>query len=211
MLRPDGLPNQAYNIAYPDSTQLLASTSARTSSGAISATATITAIEGKMALRTFDTHFSPEPGLLHQQFNIVDDAPPMSSARPAASTSHEVVECAVRSRSQGVCQPTNRDLGDEGKGLSLENCPGVSTRPAFEDLPFRSKDDPKASAWGLWGPNDELGTLNYLTPEVTRQAATEVKTGEVVPLKLVLTAISFHLFSLTSLLLVCHLTAHYVQ
>ena len=31
--------------------------------------------------------------------------------------------------------------------------------PAFEDLPLRT-GDPHHSAWGLYGPNDELGTLN---------------------------------------------------
>lgn len=31
-------------------------------------------------------------------------------------------------------------------------------RPSFSDLPLR-KDDPPYSAWGLWGKNDQLGTL----------------------------------------------------
>lgn len=33
--------------------------------------------------------------------------------------------------------------------------------------------------WGKWGPNDEIGTLNYITPEVTRHAASLVKQGRV--------------------------------
>lgn len=50
-------------------------------------------------------------------------------------------------------------------------------RPAFSDLPL-NKGDPKFSAWGLWGENDELGTLNFLTPEVVRVvAAAEIKDG----------------------------------
>lgn len=56
-------------------------------------------------------------------------------------------------------------------------------RPAFEDLPLR-KGDPKASAWGLWGDDDELGALNTLTPEVVRNASREVVHGRVVPLSL---------------------------
>ena len=56
------------------------------------------------------------------------------------------------------------------------------SRPRFEDLPLRA-GDPKGSSWGLWGEDDELGTLNLLTPEVTRKAAAEVTTGEVVALK----------------------------
>lgn len=30
--------------------------------------------------------------------------------------------------------------------------------PKFEDLPL-GKDDPPYSAWGLWGDNDEVGTV----------------------------------------------------
>lgn len=49
--------------------------------------------------------------------------------------------------------------------------------PAFEDLPLR-KDDPHHSAWGLYGPNDELGTLNRLTDErVLASAKGEIQTG----------------------------------
>ena len=31
--------------------------------------------------------------------------------------------------------------------------------------------------WGRWGPNDELGTLNYVTPEKRQMAATLIKEG----------------------------------
>ena len=34
------------------------------------------------------------------------------------------------------------------------------------------------SNWGRWGPEDELGTLNLITPEVRRKAAAAVETGE---------------------------------
>lgn len=62
----------------------------------------------------------------------------------------------------------------------------MTNRPSFDDLPLH-KDDPKASAWGLWGDEDELGTLNLLTPDVIAKAAQEVKTGEVIPVKYVIT------------------------
>jgi len=49
--------------------------------------------------------------------------------------------------------------------------------PEFEDLPLR-KGDPHHSAWGLYGLNDELGTLNRLTDEnVVRAAREELMTG----------------------------------
>src|ERR1700730_16028531 len=31
--------------------------------------------------------------------------------------------------------------------------------------------------WGRWGPDDQLGTLNYITPERVRAAAGLVRTG----------------------------------
>ncbi|MBK4735465.1 cyclase family protein [Noviherbaspirillum pedocola] len=41
---------------------------------------------------------------------------------------------------------------------------------------------PKISNWGKWGPKDQLGTLNYITPALRLAAMALVKRGEVVPL-----------------------------
>ena len=49
--------------------------------------------------------------------------------------------------------------------------------PPFESLPLR-KGDPKFSAWGLYGDDDQLGTLNRLTDETVLAAAkSEIRTG----------------------------------
>jgi hypothetical protein len=59
----------------------------------------------------------------------------------------------------------------------------VKVLPALGDLPL-NKGDPPNSAWGLWGKDDELGPLNYLTDElVLKTIKTEVKTGVRVGLK----------------------------
>lgn len=55
-------------------------------------------------------------------------------------------------------------------------------RPAFDELPLR-RGDPKGSAWTLWGGDDELGTLNLITEDVTRASAAEVKIGKAISLK----------------------------
>jgi hypothetical protein len=73
------------------------------------------------------------------------------------------------------------DLGD------LKSCEITTVlvnvqRPAFDELPLR-KGDPKGSAWNLWGQDDELGTLNLITEDVTRAAATEIKVGKAISLK----------------------------
>lgn len=41
---------------------------------------------------------------------------------------------------------------------------------------------PTLSNWGRWGPDDQLGTLNYLTPARRVEAAAQIRTGRVVPL-----------------------------
>jgi len=50
------------------------------------------------------------------------------------------------------------------------------SRPAFDDLPLR-QGDPPFSAWSLYGLDDQLGTLNLLTPEVVTEASKEIRTG----------------------------------
>jgi hypothetical protein len=34
--------------------------------------------------------------------------------------------------------------------------------------------------WGRWGPEDELGTLNHITPEAVKHAATLVRSGRTI-------------------------------
>ncbi|KAJ6023636.1 uncharacterized protein N7446_014001 [Penicillium canescens] len=57
------------------------------------------------------------------------------------------------------------------------------SRPTFDELPLKS-GDPKASAWGLWGDDDERGTLNLITDDVVRAAIAESNQGKVVNLNL---------------------------
>lgn len=49
------------------------------------------------------------------------------------------------------------------------------------DLKVLLKDSPKN--WGKWGPDDEVGSLNYLTPEVVLKAAGSIKSGKVFTLQ----------------------------
>jgi kynurenine formamidase len=44
------------------------------------------------------------------------------------------------------------------------------------------KHAPPGTSWGLFGDDDQLGTLNLLTPELARASAALVKTGKVFPL-----------------------------
>jgi kynurenine formamidase len=55
--------------------------------------------------------------------------------------------------------------------------------PAYRDLPS-TLGAPPGSAWGLWGEDDQLGTLNLLTPERVVEASRLVRKGAVFPLNL---------------------------
>ena len=45
--------------------------------------------------------------------------------------------------------------------------------PTFDELP--NFHQYTGSAWGVWGKDDELGTVNLLTEEVVAEAAKEIK------------------------------------
>lgn len=54
---------------------------------------------------------------------------------------------------------------------------------SFAELPL-DKNGPHGNAWGKWGPNDQLGTLHYLTDDVVSKAAGEcIKSGQRISLK----------------------------
>jgi kynurenine formamidase len=54
----------------------------------------------------------------------------------------------------------------------------VTALPSYVDLLGRI-DAPPGSSWHVFGPDDELGMLNNLTPECTRRATSLVKRGRV--------------------------------
>src|SRR5437588_1465781 len=53
--------------------------------------------------------------------------------------------------------------------------------PTYAELRRRT-DAPPGSSWHLFGPDDQLGTLNFLTPETAVEAAALVRRGTVVNL-----------------------------
>jgi hypothetical protein len=55
-------------------------------------------------------------------------------------------------------------------------------RTSFGSLPLQP-EHPQLSAWGLWGPRDELGTLNMLDEDNVKKAMQDVESGEVIVLK----------------------------
>ncbi|KAK3112835.1 hypothetical protein LTR53_010466 [Teratosphaeriaceae sp. CCFEE 6253] len=48
--------------------------------------------------------------------------------------------------------------------------------PKFADLPV-DKNGPHHNAWGLYGKDDQLGTLNRLSDDIVKAASSEIQTG----------------------------------
>jgi kynurenine formamidase len=57
----------------------------------------------------------------------------------------------------------------------------VSNLPRYRELPIAAGLPPR-SAWNVFGLDDDAGTLNLLTPELVRGAASLVRSGQVFPL-----------------------------
>lgn len=57
--------------------------------------------------------------------------------------------------------------------------------PAYDALPPVA-DTGERSSWGVFGPDDQLGTINFITPEVVSAAAATVTTGQTFNLSLTL-------------------------
>ena len=51
--------------------------------------------------------------------------------------------------------------------------------PTFDELPAYKNFD--GCAWEVWGKDDQLGTVNLLTPEVVKEAAQEIKCAPLPP------------------------------
>jgi hypothetical protein len=64
---------------------------------------------------------------------------------------------------------------------------GASPQAALAKVAIRNDADldrvlPALSNWGRWGPEDQLGTLNYITPAMRLSAAKLIRSGHVIPL-----------------------------
>ncbi|OGO53215.1 MAG: hypothetical protein A2148_01730 [Chloroflexi bacterium RBG_16_68_14] len=53
-----------------------------------------------------------------------------------------------------IAQPLEEAMPD----IDLDNLPSYAELSARDDAP-------RGSAWGLFGPDDQLGAINFLTPE----------------------------------------------
>ena len=63
--------------------------------------------------------------------------------------------------------------------MKAQNLPDFKSMPTVQGMPH-------GTAWGLWdknGERDNCGSLNLLTPENTKEAQKEIRTGQSIALK----------------------------
>lgn len=74
-----------------------------------------------------------------------------------------------------MCRRATHDLKDEGAVKLMSD---QTDAPALEEFLRHAPTN-----WGKWGPNDEVGSLNYLTPDEVLRGIREVQSGEVFTLQ----------------------------
>jgi kynurenine formamidase len=86
---------------------------------------------------------------------------------------------------KATSQRRTRKSGRERKARPTRTIRAQTTTrpPRYDALPVRP-GAPKGAAWGVFGDQDELGTINLLTPERVKQAASSIRSGKIFPLNL---------------------------
>ncbi|KAI0091402.1 hypothetical protein BDY19DRAFT_623831 [Irpex rosettiformis] len=64
----------------------------------------------------------------------------------------------------------------------MSDSTGEKSLPTFDELP--NFHEYTGCAWGVWGEDDELGTVNLLTEKVVAEAAKEIKLGKMIGLNM---------------------------
>jgi kynurenine formamidase len=114
------------------------------------------------------------------------------SAKPIARRVADIVTAATRasvdleSAAGRMERAAVRKVGEVAARAtrSLKEAVAPSPRiPSYDQLPVR-KGAPAGAAWGVFGDDDEVGTINLLTPERVLDAAASIRSGKVFALNL---------------------------
>jgi kynurenine formamidase len=106
---------------------------------------------------------APKPKMKAAKARPQTSAKPKPRAKPARASSRRAAPAAMAAPAEPRAIPA--DL------------------PEYERLPIR-EGAPTGAAWGVFGDDDQLGTINLLTPERVRQAAGFIRSGRVFALNL---------------------------
>ena len=105
--------------------------------------------------------------------------------KPKAKTARKAVPgrtAKATVRAKPAPQRLRRPMKAES-AAPAEGRPIPAAVPSYDQLPIRD-DAPAGAAWGVFGDDDQLGTVNLLTPERVIQAANFVRSGRVFALNL---------------------------
>jgi kynurenine formamidase len=117
---------------------------------------------------------------------------PKKSAKPMRDRVAEVVTAATRasvdfeSAAGRMERAAVRKVGEvAGRATrafrsAMSHAPKI---PSYDELPVRA-GAPAGAAWGVFGDDDEVGTINLLTPDRVVAATSSIRTGKVFALNL---------------------------
>ncbi len=108
-------------------------------------------------------------------------AKPKSSSKNARKPAPKVAKKAVAKKAAAV-KPKARAAAKPAAAKRAPSAPRENL-PSYAQLPVR-EGAPAGSAWGVFGDQDEVGTINLLTPARVRAAKDSIKSGKVFSLNL---------------------------
>ncbi len=117
---------------------------------------------------------------------------PKKAAKPIGRRVAEVVTAATRatvdleSAAGRIERAAVRKVGEVAARAKQAVAAAVAPSPklpSYDDLPIRA-GAPAGAAWGVFGDDDEVGTINLLTPERVIAAAASIRSGKVFALNL---------------------------
>ena len=117
---------------------------------------------------------------------------PKKSAKPIGSHAAEIVTAATRaavnieSAAGRIQRAAVRKVGEVAAKATRAVVKAVAHSPkipGYDDLPVRA-GAPAGAAWGVFGDDDEVGTINLLTPERVIAAAASIRSGKVFAMNL---------------------------
>jgi kynurenine formamidase len=109
-------------------------------------------------------------------------APKSRKTAPKAAKKKVAMKPAKRAKSaKPIARKTASILTAATKAVS--RAASGPRMPTYNDLPVRT-GAPQGAAWGVFGDNDEVGTINLQTPDRVVAAKSSIKTGKVFALNL---------------------------
>ena len=105
----------------------------------------------------------------------------MAKSKPRKSTVKKAAR--VKPRPKAASRTVASKVTAKKPAARRPAVPAGPRLPRYDELPVRP-GAPQGAAWGVFGDNDEVGTINLLSPERVRAAAGSIRSGRVFALNL---------------------------